>query len=135
MSDTAPIKCSFLHKGNDVVLNGRPCKIIDISTSDINVDLTGIDILTGENIKGTFLSTETMQVPVVMRTDYQLLTIDDGFLTLMDHCGSTRIDVKVPTDELGQMLQDAAENGRPAMIVVIDCMGESAVDPYTIQWE
>lgn len=46
-----------------------------------------------------------MDVPNVLRNEYQLLDIsDDGFLSLMSDDGETKDDVKLPDGEVGDKI-------------------------------
>lgn len=131
-SATYPMQCSALRKNGFVVIKGRPCKIVDMSTSKTGkhghakVHLVAIDIFTGKKLEDLSPSTHNMEVPVVKRNEYQLLDIDDGFLSLMNMDGDTKDDVKAPEGELGDSLQTAFDEGKDLMVTIISAMGEEA---------
>jgi translation initiation factor 5A len=60
-----------------------------------------------------------MDVPHVNRTEYQMLDIDDGFLSLMTTDGSTKDDVKVPDGELGDKIVSDFQDGKDLIITVM----------------
>lgn len=129
---TYPMQCSALRKNGFVVIKGRPCKIVDMSTSKTGkhghakVHLVAIDIFTGKKLEDLSPSTHNMEVPVVKRTEYQLLDIDDGFLSLMTMDGETKDDVRSPDGELGDGMQSAFDDGKDLMVTVITSMNEEA---------
>lgn len=131
-SATYPMQCSALRKNGFVVIKSRPCKIVDMSTSKTGkhghakVHLVAIDIFTGKKLEDLSPSTHNMEVPVVKRNEYQLLDIDDGFLSLMNMDGDTKDDVKAPEGELGDSLQTAFDEGKDLMVTIISAMGEEA---------
>ena len=67
-----------------------------------------------------------MEVPVVKRTEFQLLDIDDGFLSLMTMDGDTKDDVRAPEGELGDSLRAAFDEGKDLNVTIIAAMGEEA---------
>ncbi|KAG7194680.1 Eukaryotic translation initiation factor 5A [Scheffersomyces spartinae] len=129
---TFPMQCSALRKNGHVVIKGRPCKIVDMSTSKTGkhghakVHLVAIDIFTGKKLEDLSPSTHNMEVPNVQRTEYQLLDIDDGYLSLMTQDGDTKDDVKLPEGELGEKIQADFDEGKDLLVTILTAMGEEA---------
>ncbi|GAB1192124.1 translation protein SH3-like domain-containing protein [Aspergillus pseudonomiae] len=129
-STTYPQQCSALRKNGHVVIKGRPCKIVDMSTSKTGkhghakVHLVAIDIFTGKKLEDLSPSTHNMDVPFVKRTEYQLLNIDDGFLNLMNENGDSKDDVKLPDGELGDRIQTMFDDGKDCNVIILAAMGE-----------
>ncbi|GAA97224.1 hypothetical protein E5Q_03898 [Mixia osmundae IAM 14324] len=115
---TYPMQCSALRKNGHVVIKGRPCKIVDMSTSKTGkhghakVHLVAIDIFTNKKLEDISPSTHNMDVPNVNRMEYTLVNIDDGFLNLMTGDGAEKNDVKVPEGELGEQIEKDFEDGK-----------------------
>ena len=66
-----------------------------------------------------------MEVPNVKRKDYQLIGMDDDFLSLMDDSGDTRDDLKCPPEDndVGKEVRDAIANEADILVsaaLVID---------------
>ncbi|KAH6572970.1 hypothetical protein BASA60_006316 [Batrachochytrium salamandrivorans] len=99
---TFPIQCSALRKNGYVVIKGRPCKIVDMSTSKTGkhghakVHLVAVDIFTSKKLEDLSPSTHNMDVPNVVKIEYPLIDINDGFLSLVKDDGSLKEDVKLP---------------------------------------
>ncbi|KAI8996738.1 translation protein SH3-like domain-containing protein [Gaertneriomyces semiglobifer] len=133
---TYPMQCSALRKNGHVVIKGRPCKIVDMSTSKTGkhghakVHLVAIDIFTGKKLEDISPSTHNMDVPNVTRNEYSLLDIDDGFLSLMKDDGGTKDDVKLPEGEIGQKMHEDFQDGKDLIVSVVAAMGEEHALSY-----
>jgi len=133
---TYPMQCSALRKNGFVVIKGRPCKIVDMSTSKTGkhghakVNLVGIDIFTSKKYEDISPSTHNMDVPHVRRNEYQLVNIDDGFLNLMNSEGVTKDDVKVPDDDIGKQIQADFDDGKELLVTIVAAMGEEQAISY-----
>lgn len=133
-SATYPMQCSALRKNGFVMLKGRPCKIVEMSTSKTGkhghakVHLVGLDIFTAKKCEDICPSTHNMDVPFVKREDLQLMDIsDDGFLTLMGDGGDLREDLKLPDGDLGNQLRSEFDAGREILCTVLKACGEECV--------
>jgi len=133
---TFPKKCSAFRKNEFIVLKGRPCKVVEMSTSKTGkhghakVHLVGIDIFTGKKYEDICPSTHNMEAPVVKRKDYQLMSInEDGFVSLLnlDNC-EEKADLKLPEDDLGKQIREAFEKDETGILcTVVTAMGEEMV--------
>ncbi|KAK3743407.1 hypothetical protein QZH41_011536, partial [Actinostola sp. cb2023] len=74
---TYPNQASALRKNGYVVIKGRPCKIVEMSTSKTGkhghakIHFVALDIFTQKKYEDLCPSTHNMEVPHVKRTDYQ----------------------------------------------------------------
>lgn len=59
-----------------------------------------------------------MDVPHVKREDYQLIDINDGYLSLMNDGGDIREDLRIPDGDMGASLRADHENGRELLVII-----------------
>ena len=133
-SDTYPMAVGSIKKNGYMVFQGRPCKVVDYSTSKTGkhghakASITGIDIFNGKKYEDSVPTSHNVEVPNIKRSQYTALDVDaDGYLTLMDKQGATRQDLKLPddTDEdktLSERIKEALNDGREIMITVTEAM-------------
>ena len=147
-----PTQCGTLHAGDHMLINDRPCKIVDVNTSKTGkhgaakAHFIAIDIFT--NKKYTYLETTTknINVPIVTKTDYQLIGIDDDSVSYLDEKGIIMDDLYMPdfcdsNYELGKQLQIALdeqnskekESDKNIYITVVSSMNISAIKEFKIK--
>ena len=63
-------------------------------------------------------------LPNVLRCEYVVLNIDDGFMSLMLPSGDTKDDVKVPEGELGDQIKQMFDDGKEIVVTVIKALNE-----------
>ena len=113
------------------MMKGKPCKIVDMSTSKTGkhghakVNMTGIDIFDGRKYEDMSPSTHNMEVPNVKRVEYNLIDItDEGYLSLMDDQGDVRDDLHCEHDPvLFKEIKDKFDAGDEMMIGVLQALG------------
>merc|ERR1712151_956248 len=94
-----------LKNGSLVMIKGNPCKVTEVSTAkpgkhgSAKVILKGRDILSSKVYECTFHSGDMVDAPIVKRTEYPLLNIEDTQLQLLDQNGEMKEDVDLPEAE------------------------------------
>jgi translation initiation factor 5A len=133
-SSTYPTSAGSIKKNGFMVINGRPCKVVDYSTAKTGkhghakASITGIDIFNGKKYEDSLPTSHNVDVPVIKRSEWQAISVDgDGYVTLMDEKGNTRSDLKLPdeTDNdstVAQRISNALENGRECFITILSAM-------------
>eukprot|EP00994_Dinema_validum_P009565 NODE_955_length_1207_cov_1197.054404_g720_i0.p2 GENE.NODE_955_length_1207_cov_1197.054404_g720_i0~~NODE_955_length_1207_cov_1197.054404_g720_i0.p2 ORF type:complete len:175 (-),score=74.59 NODE_955_length_1207_cov_1197.054404_g720_i0:683-1150(-) len=129
---TYPLQCGNLKKGGYCVIKDRPCKIVEYTTSKTGkhghakAHIVAIDIFTNKKLEELCPTSHNMDVPNVSRTEFQLIDISDGFLSLLDDKGQEKSDVPVPNGDLGTQLEQQFADGKDLMVSIIASMGEEA---------
>jgi translation initiation factor 5A len=139
---TRPVQAGSLKKGSYCLLKGKPCKIVDYSTSKTGkhghakANITGTDIFTGKKYEDMCPTSHNMEEPVVKKEEFQLIDIqDDGFLSLMDTQGETKEDLKFPTDTdddktMTEKIKTKFDDGSDINVVVQSAMGIEKIVDY-----
>merc|ERR1719153_454457 len=97
------------------MIKNRPCKIDEMSATKTGkhghakVHMVALDIFTGKKLEDICPSPHNMEVPNVKRKDYQLIGMEDDFLSLMDDSGDTREDLKCPEGDVGDEIRNAID--------------------------
>ncbi|XP_048134992.1 mitotic checkpoint protein BUB3.3-like [Rhodamnia argentea] len=134
-SKTYPQQAGTIRKNGYIVIKNRPCKVVEVSTSKTGkhghakCHFVGIDIFNGKKLEDIVPSSHNCDVPHVTRTDYQLIDIsEDGFLSLLTENGSTKDDLRLPTDEtLLAQIKDGFGEGKDLVVTAMSSMGEEQI--------
>ncbi|KAH0486732.1 MAG: uncharacterized protein KVP18_005031 [Porospora cf. gigantea A] len=145
-SHTFPMQAGAIKKGSFVMLKGKPCKVVDYSTSKTGkhghakANITGIDIFTGNKYVDICPTGHNMEVPVVARATFTCINETDGFLSLMDDSGDIREDLKVPRDSNNNMeeagdkiIKGMADGNTVEVIVLKSCGVEKVIEAKIIE--
>jgi translation initiation factor 5A len=120
----------------------RQPQVVDVSTSKTGkhghakANITGIDIFTGKKYEDVAPTSHNLAAPLVKRTEYQLVDIDDSDTTedgaicsLMNpETGETLDDLRIPSDEEYNNLREAhKEDKKDLLVMVLEAMGQRKV--------
>jgi len=141
--NTVTIPCHHIRLGDIVMLQGRPCQVIRISTSAATGQhrYLGVDLFTKQlHEESSFISNpapsvvvQTMLGPILKQ--YRVLDIQDGTIVAMTETGDVKQALPViDQSNLWTRLTRAFESGRGSLrvLVVNDHGREMAVDMKVI---
>ena len=109
------------------MIKGKPCKILSISVSKTGkhghakCNFLAVDIFTGKKLEDMIPSTHGTTVPIVNRSDWEIIDIDGEELTLMDEGGNQKTDLNLPTvpSTMAKEIVDAWAEGENTVSVTV----------------
>merc|ERR1712176_1231865 len=103
-SHTYPQQAGEIRKGSFLMIKGRPCKCVEVSTSKTGkhghakAHIVALDIFTNKKYEDLCPTSHNLEVPFVKRTEYQVLIADadTGEVSLLLENGETKDDLNLP---------------------------------------
>jgi translation initiation factor 5A len=131
--ESTSIPVNKLRKGGYVLLEGRPCRVADITKSKTGkhghakASIAGSDLFTGRHYEAHLPTSHEIEVPLVQRQDYQLINIDGSNTQLLDLQGNMREDVEIGDTEIDQRVRNFfdSEEAEDIIVTVLSSMGEA----------
>lgn len=134
---------SDINIGDHLVLQNKPCKIIDIAVCKTGkhgaakYHFTGLDIFTQKKYNELYMCHQQVEVPVVTRTLWKLLYIEDDWYVHLQNSKdlSTRTDLSLPEDnDFRDKITDLFQSpDKEIYLIIQQAMGiESIVDSKLI---
>ena len=143
VANTVSIPCHHIRHGDILILQGRPCQVIRISTSSATGQhrYLGVDLFTKQlHEESSFITNpapsvvvQTMRGPVFKQ--YRVLDMQEGTIVAMTETGDVKQSLTViDQSSLWSRLRKAFESGRGSLrvLVVTDRGREMAVDMKVI---
>lgn len=139
-SHTFPSQAGSLKKGDYIVINGGPCKILELTTSKTGkhghakANITALNIFNGKKQEESVPTSHNVDCPNVTRQEYSLISIDDnGYCTILDEKEEVQDDyVQLPKEDdapFVKTLKERFENGEALAIITFKALGiEQVVD-------
>jgi translation initiation factor 5A len=129
------IPVNKLRKNGYVMLEGRPCRVVDIAKSKTGkhghakASIAGLDLFTGRRYEAHLPTSHDIEVPLVQREDYALINIEGTHTQLLDLTGKMREDVDLVEDEVTERLVALFNSGSADEIIVtvLTSLGESKI--------
>ena len=141
-SDTYPLSCNLCKKGGYIVMQGRPCKIVDKSVAKTGkhggakARITAIDIFTDKKYEDIIPTSHNCDVPNVKTTTYPVMLIEDDHIEFMLEDGTVRDDFRLNLeDEVCKSLAEAYKKLTPSQeisIAVLSSMGNERIISFQV---
>ncbi|KAI4271799.1 MAG: hypothetical protein L6R38_006777 [Xanthoria sp. 2 TBL-2021] len=140
---TTPTQASSLAKGDHILIQNQPCKIISKSTSKpgkhghAKISFEALSLLNQKKYTELCPAHHIVQVPTVTRKEYLVIDLTaEGFLSLFDihNPDVTKDDIRAPgvETEVGERLKRLWERVMGSegemWVVVLGTMGKEIVD-------
>lgn len=126
-SDVIPCEAGAIKKGGYMMIKGFPCKVLSVSVSKTGkhghakCNFIATDIFTGKKYEDMIPSTHGTTVPIVTKSDWEIIDIEGDELTLMDEGGNQKTDLNLPTypEGLADEIRAAWNGGENSVMVAV----------------
>ena len=115
------------------MIGDRPCKVLKVTKAkpgkhgSAKAIVTAIGILDDKKIEKTFGTGDTLDAPIVKRTEYPCLGISDGFLQLQCESGEIKENVTFSAQEsmkeVNELIKKMIEEDTPCLVTVMYACG------------
>ena len=132
--DTEKVEAGKLTKGSLVMINDKPCKVVKTSKAkpgkhgSAKAIITAVGILDDKKVEKSFGTADLLDAPIVKRTEYPLLGIEDDFLQLQEESGDLKENVTFSAQdsmkEVNEQIKKFIEDDVPCLVTVLKCCGE-----------
>jgi translation initiation factor 5A len=134
-TDSTSIPVNKLRIGKYALLEGRPCRVVEIKKSKTGkhghakANIAGTDLFTDKRYEVHLPTSHVIEVPIVQRLDYSLILIDGKFTQLIDLSGTMREDIEITDDETCEHLVQLYQSGEANEIIVtvLSSLGETKI--------
>jgi len=106
------VDISSLKKGDTLIIDDAPCKIMDMATSKpgkhghAKINLTAVGILDGKKRNTVMPGHEKVEVPIIEKKSAQVLSVTGNSAQVMDVATYETFDMEIPEE-----LQGAVREG------------------------
>ena len=130
--DLEKIEAGKLKIGSLVMINDRPCKVTKTTKAkpgkhgSAKAIITAVGILDDKKVEQSFGTADLLDAPIVKRTEYLYLGIEDNFLQLQMENGDMREDItfskQASMKDVNDLILKMIEDDTPMLITVMKCM-------------
>ena len=104
MSDTKMVSVGSLKKGDTIIIDGIPCKIVDTSTSrpgkhgHAKVNMMAVGMLDGKKRNLVMPGHDKVEAPIVEKKTAQVLSVPGDKCNIMDMETFETFDIDIPEE-------------------------------------
>ena len=120
-----PSTAGQLKKGDIMLIKEVPCKILEITTSKTGkhghakANITARDLFGGNKAEDSVSTSHNVTCAVIRKTEYDLINMADGEVTLLGDDGEIDFNVKETDKEMMDDIQKAFDDEKDVVVTVI----------------
>eukprot|EP01118_Nematostelium_gracile_P019449 TRINITY_DN9016_c0_g1_i1.p1 TRINITY_DN9016_c0_g1~~TRINITY_DN9016_c0_g1_i1.p1 ORF type:complete len:136 (-),score=30.57 TRINITY_DN9016_c0_g1_i1:53-460(-) len=126
--DSVAVPLSQIRKGDIIVINNAPCKILEMEKYGEGYQIKGEDVLF-KKINETLVEVDgIVRQALVSNLTYTVADISDGSLSVMNEEGGEGPDFRFPADEeLAKAIEDAFNEGKTVKVNTLSWQGQREI--------